>query len=90
MTIENNPLTTTVIVRDAHVDGREQQLRRGLRLAEPAANGECGVFQNLNFGSSNLTANRYDPDLLRGFGVRDALWNVTARGAATVRRRGSR
>jgi len=42
-----------------------------------SANGECGVISNLNFGLNNPNAQRYDDDLLRGFGNRDYFWDMT-------------
>ena len=33
----------------------------------PAANGECGVYQDLNFGQLNPRATRYDQAVLTGF-----------------------
>jgi len=78
VTSENNPLTTTVAsVTRTWTDGNGN-FAAECDLRSSAANGECGVFQNLNFGSTNPSANRYDEDLLRGYGVRDSLWNVTA------------
>jgi hypothetical protein len=47
-------------------------------LTNFAANGECGAISNVNFGQNNPNAQRYDDDLLRGFGVRDYFWDVTA------------
>ena len=46
-------------------------------MLNPAANGECGRFQNLNFGQSNPRATQYDDELLRGFGVREYTWDTS-------------
>jgi hypothetical protein len=43
-----------------------------------SANGECEAISNINFGQNNPNAQQYDDDLLRGFGVRDYFWDVTA------------
>src|SRR5690606_7839274 len=42
-------------------------------LTVPAANGECGPTSPSTFGTV-VPQNTYDPDMLRGFGVRP--WNV--------------
>ena len=39
-------------------------------------NGECGPIADANFGKNNPRATRYDDDVLRGFGVRDYVWDV--------------
>src|SRR5439155_3019556 len=36
-----------------------------------------GAISDRNFGQSNPNATRYDPDILRGWGVRDYLWEVS-------------
>jgi len=41
-------------------------------------NGECGPISDGNFGKNNPRATRYDDDILRGFGVRDYLWDFIA------------
>jgi hypothetical protein len=46
-------------------------------LLNPAANGECGRFQNLQFGQQNPRARQYDDELLRGFGVREYTWDTS-------------
>jgi hypothetical protein len=42
-----------------------------------SGNGECGVISNIYFGQNNPNAQRYDDDLLRGFGNRDYFWDLT-------------
>jgi hypothetical protein len=44
-------------------------------LTNPAANGECGAFQNVNFGKNNPAATTYADDAIHGFGNRDYLWD---------------
>lgn len=46
-------------------------------LRSPSANGECGPFANQNFGRLNPNATRYADDVLRGFGVRPYMWDVS-------------
>ena len=46
-------------------------------LMNPLANGECGAWQNLNFGSSVITT-RVNPDVLEGWGRRPYDWQFGA------------
>jgi hypothetical protein len=41
-------------------------------------NGECGPISNRNFGQINPNAQQYDDDLIRGWGTRDYLWDLSA------------
>ena len=43
--------------------------------ATSTTNGECGPISNQNFGQNNPLATRYADDVIRGFGVRDYLWD---------------
>ena len=43
-----------------------------------ASNGECGPISNVNFGKLNPNAQRYADDLIRGYGTRDYLWDLSA------------
>jgi hypothetical protein len=47
-------------------------------LRNPAANGECGPIDNVNFGKLNPNAVKYADDMIRGFGVRDYFWDLLA------------
>jgi len=47
-------------------------------LTDPVANGECGPFQNLNFGRNNPNATRFADDVTRGFGVRPYNLDIAA------------
>lgn len=50
-------------------------------LVNLAENGECGAAANPLFGSTDpnvAIANKFDPDLLRGFGKRDFNWEFSA------------
>ena len=42
-----------------------------------AGNGECGPISNVNFGRINPNAQQYADDLIRGFGTRDYLWDLS-------------
>jgi hypothetical protein len=44
-------------------------------LLNPLANDECGQIDNLAFGSNQLVGARYDPEVLRGWGVRPSDWS---------------
>ncbi len=46
-------------------------------LALPGANGECGAMANQNFGRAT-GGNVYDPDILKGWGVRSYNWELSA------------
>ena len=46
-------------------------------LGNFAANGECGAIGNNNFGKNNPNATRWDPDVLNGYGKRDANWDFS-------------
>ena len=43
-------------------------------LQDRLANGECGPIANLNFGTANFDTS-YDPDVLKGWGVRPDNWS---------------
>lgn len=45
-------------------------------LVNPQANGECRVMANPAFGGT-LPGTRYDPELLRGWGVREYNWEFS-------------
>jgi len=47
-------------------------------LTNPAANGDCGPLNNPGFGSTDTTANKYDPAAQFGWGVRPYNWEFGA------------
>ena len=47
-------------------------------FSNPAANGECGLLSNLNFGKANPTATQFDKEVLEGWRVRPYNWSVSA------------
>jgi hypothetical protein len=47
-------------------------------LNNPAANGECGTIDNLNFGFANPKANEYAADTLTGRGNRGYNWQFSS------------
>ena len=81
----NNPVNTSVnsVNRTwndsfyAVGDPRRQNYVPDCDLLNPVANGECGAFDNLNFGRNNPNATSYADEILRGFGVRPYLWDIS-------------
>jgi hypothetical protein len=76
LTAAVNPIITSVnsVTRtwnDADVD-----FVPDCNLQDPGINGECGAFQNVNFGKNNPSATRYADDVTRGFGVRPYNWDM--------------
>jgi hypothetical protein len=45
-------------------------------LLNPQPNGECAIVSDVNFGSQTRTTN-YDPEVLRGWGVRPYNWEFS-------------
>ena len=50
----------------------------GCDLKNFASNGECGPISNINFGKANPNAQKYADDLIRGYGTRDYIWDMSA------------
>ena len=73
----NNPINTSVNSVNREWNDANGDFVPDCDLLNPAANGECGGFQNLNFGQSNPRATQYDDELLRGFGVREYTWDTS-------------
>jgi hypothetical protein len=75
---DNNPVTRSVLsVTRTWTDANGNYVP-DCSLASFVANGECGAISNQNFGRVNPNATRYDDDAIRGWGVRDYLWDVAA------------
>lgn len=73
----NNPATTVVTeVRRLWIDGNGN-FEPDCDLTSSAPNGECGGWQNLNFGNA-VPATTYNPDILNGWGVRPNNWEFSA------------
>jgi hypothetical protein len=74
---QNNPIVTSVneVTRAWNDVNRNYVPDCDLRNA--AANGECGPYQNQNFGQTRITT-RYADEVLKGFGVRPYNWDLTA------------
>jgi hypothetical protein len=45
-------------------------------LLNPAANGECGGWSNLNFGRA-VVSTTYDPNVLRGWNILEYSWDMS-------------
>jgi hypothetical protein len=73
----NNPLITSVnSVTRTWADTNADYVP-DCNLASPLANGECGPYSNENFGKLNANATVWGDDVIRGFGARDYLWDVS-------------
>jgi len=72
-----NPLSTSVnSVNRVWTDANRDYVP-DCDLGNFSANGECGAISNVFFGQNNPNAQRYDEDLLRGFGNRDYFWDLS-------------
>ena len=73
----NNPFNTSVssVIRTWNDANKNFVADCDLHL--PTANGECGAYQNVNFGKNNPNATRYAADVLEGFGARESNWDVS-------------
>ncbi len=75
---QNNPITTSVNLTGRAWNDANRNYVPDCELTTFAANGECGPIQNQNFGRTNPLANRWADDALRGFGIREYNWDLTA------------
>jgi len=83
---DNNPISTSInnvnrSWNDSFYpvgDPRRGNFEPDCNLNNFGQNGECGAIDNANFGQNNPDAERYADDVLRGWGVRDNLWEVSA------------
>ena len=72
----NNPASTVVTsVNRLWIDGNNDFVP-DCDLTNPAANGECLGWQNLNFGNA-VPSTVYDPEILNGWGVRPWNWEFS-------------
>src|SRR5205823_3292004 len=71
----NNPITTSVTsVTRTWIDSNNNFIP-DCDLSNFSDNGECTAISNPNFGKNNPLATTYADDVIRGFGVRDYLWD---------------
>jgi hypothetical protein len=73
----NNPIATSVTSVNRTWNDTDGDYVPDCNLANPGANGECGAFDNMNFGQNNPRATQYADDVLRGFGVRNWAWDFS-------------
>jgi hypothetical protein len=73
----NNPVTTSVNQVNRTWTDANGNYSPDCDLGTRAGNGECGAMSNENFGGRNINT-RYADDVLRGFGVRDFNWDLSA------------
>ncbi|MQA29423.1 MAG: hypothetical protein GEU82_06225 [Luteitalea sp.] len=73
----NNPMVTSVTSVNRTWTDANANFHPDCDLRNGVANGECGPFDNLNFGQVNITT-RYADDVIHGFGKRDYLWDFAA------------
>ena len=74
----NNPITTSVNSTNRTWTDANKDYIPNCTLTNFAANGECGAIDNINFGQTNPNAVRYADNLIRGWGNRDYLWDLSA------------
>jgi hypothetical protein len=69
----NNPQNTAVNLATRAWNDDNRNYVPDCTLLDPVANGECGPISATDFGKTR-PGTRYDPDVLRGFGVRNYNW----------------
>lgn len=72
----NNPLFATVTQVNRVWNDANDNFFPDCNLRSTAANGECGQVSDLLFGQVRLNT-RYDPEVLKGLGVRESLWDLS-------------
>jgi hypothetical protein len=75
LTGRNNPFSTSVRSVNRNWNDANEDFVVDCDLTLPTANGECGAFQNLNFGKNNPRALRYADDVLTG--SRESNWDLS-------------
>ena len=78
LTANVNPIITSVNSVNRTWNDTNGNFVPDCNLTDPGINGECGAFQNVNFGNNNPNATRYADDVTRGYGVRPYNWDVAA------------
>lgn len=73
----NNPLFATVTQVNRLWNDANNNFFPDCNLRNTAANGECAQVSDLLFGQVRLNT-RYDPEMLKGFCVRESLWDLSA------------
>jgi hypothetical protein len=75
-TINNPGATLVTTVNRAWTDANNNRVAE-CNFMDPATNGECGAWSNLDWGSSQRTV-AVNPDVLKGWGVRNYDWQFSA------------
>jgi hypothetical protein len=75
--IASNPLNTLVTSTNRAWNDANGNFVPDCDLLNPNNNGECGPYANRNFGTVTPQAS-FDPELLGGFGNRQANWEFSA------------
>ena len=73
----NNPINTSINTVNRSWGDTNGDYVPDCDLQNFNGNGECGPINNFNFGQQNPNAVRYADDLIRGWGTRDYLWDVS-------------
>ena len=73
----NNPIETSVNSVDRAWNDINGDYSPDCDLTNFAQNGECDRITNSNFGKNNPNATRWADEVLRGWGVRDYLWDFS-------------
>jgi hypothetical protein len=71
----NNPIVTSVLSANRTWNDTNGNYVPDCVLTNFTENGECGTIDNVNFGKNNPNATRYDPAVIKGFGVRNFAWD---------------
>jgi hypothetical protein len=74
----NNPISTSVTSVTRQWNDINRDYVPDCDLSNFNDNGECGPISDQNFGKNNPLATRYADDIIRGFGIRDNLWDFIA------------
>ena len=74
---DNNPVTRSVLSAARTWTDTNGNYIPDCNLANLAANGECGLINNANFGRVNANATQYSDDVIHGWGARDYLWDLS-------------
>ena len=74
---QNDPLATSINQVSRSWTDSDKDFVPDCVLTNPNLNDECGPISNQNFGKTSPNATRYAEDVLRGFGVRPGLWEVS-------------
>jgi hypothetical protein len=74
----NNPIITSVNSASRAWNDANGNYVPDCDLGNFSANGECGAINNQNFGKNNPLAERWDDEVLHGWGVRDSNWDFSS------------